>query len=219
MRSLIKDLMLVGSAAGVAAWVWAADNGTCSADKAACPAAAATCSASKDTCSATKEACPATAGSACCAEAGAKTTKAANKDEKVVRVSYTVTGMTCAACETKVTKALAAIDGVTEPSACADSKTAKLAYNPKKVKDQKVIAAINKSGFKVAAETLTVQVDGMSCGACSDKVSKKLASVKGVKEQKVCHESKQAVITFDPAKVSQKDVLAAIDSTGFKSVQ
>ncbi|MBK9140426.1 MAG: heavy-metal-associated domain-containing protein [Verrucomicrobia bacterium] len=218
MRSLIKDLALVGSVAAVAAWVWAGDNGTCSADKAACPASAATCSASKDTCSASKDTCAAGA-SACCAEEGAKTAKAADKNENLVRVSYTVTGMTCAACETKVTKALAAIDGVTEASACADSKTAKLAYNPKKVKDQQVIAAINKAGFKVAAETLTVKVDGMSCGACSDKVSKKLASVKGVKEQKVCHESKQAVITFDPSKVSQKDVLAAIDSTGFKSVQ
>lgn len=215
---MIKDLALVGSVAAVAAWVWAGDNGTCSADKAACPASAATCSASKDTCSASKDACAAGA-SACCADGGAKTAKAADKNDHLVRVSYTVTGMTCADCETKLTKALAAIDGVTEPSACAESKTAKLAYNPKKVKDQQVIAAINKAGFKVAAETLTVKVDGMSCGACSDKVSKKLASVKGVKEQKVCHESKQAVITFDPSKVSQKDVLAAIDSTGFKSVQ
>ncbi len=127
--------------------------------------------------------------------------------------------MTCEACETKLTKVLAAIDGVAEPSACAQSKVAKVAYNPKKVKDQQVIAAINKAGYKVTAETMTVKVDGMSCGACSDKVSKKLASVKGVTEQKVCHESKQAVITFDPAKVSAKDVLAAIDSTGFKTVQ
>jgi Cu+-exporting ATPase len=127
--------------------------------------------------------------------------------------------MTCEACETKLTKALAAIDGVTEPAACAQSKTAKLAYNPKKVKDQQVIAAINKAGFKVADETVTVKVDGMTCGACSDKVSQKLASVKGVKDQKVCHDSKQAVVTFDPAKVSQKDVLAAIDATGFKTVR
>lgn len=200
MRNLFKNLMTVGIASALPALALAGD---------------------KDTCAAGAATCPATAKTECCPATGATTTKAAApaKNDKLVKVDYKVSGMTCGACETKLTKVLSAIDGVSEPSACSQSKLAKVSYDPARVKDEQLILAINKAGFKVEAETIAVKVDGMSCGACSDKVSKKLASVKGVTEQKVCHESKQAVITFDPSKVSRKDVLAAIDTTGFKSVQ
>jgi len=215
MRTLLKTLLTLGMATALPSLTRAGGE-TCAAAAATCPASA-TAKAG--------ECCPAGAAKAgeCCATTGATTgaTAAAKaaKNDKLVKVDYKVTGMADDACAAKLTKVLGAIDGVSQPAACSQSKLAKLAYDPAKVKDDQLIAAINKAGFKVEAETIAVKVDGMSCGACSDKVSKKLASVKGVSEQKVCHESKQAVITFDPAKVSRKDVLAAIDTTGFKVVQ
>jgi copper chaperone CopZ len=127
--------------------------------------------------------------------------------------------MTCGACETKLTKALSGIDGVVNPSACSDAKLAKVAYDPAKVKEDRLIKAIQDAGFKVDAEIIQVKLSGLKGEACSDKLSKKLAGVKGVSAQKVCHESQQAEITFNPKEVSRKDVLAAIDSTGFKTVQ
>lgn len=138
---------------------------------------------------------------------------------KLAKAEYKVTGMTCGACEEKVTKALAAIEGVCEPKACAESKVAKISYDPKKVKDEQVIAAINKLGFKVEAEKVDLKVDGMTCGGCSAKVSNALAALDGVKEKAVCHEGKNAVVTFDPKKVTRDQVIAAIDKTGFKVVQ
>jgi copper ion binding protein len=201
MRTLIKSLFTLGVATALPTLIHAGGE--------ACATAAGTCPAS------------AKAG-ACCPATGATATTTATpsvKDAKTMKVDYKVTGMTCGACETKLTTALKGIDGVADATACADSKKATLTFDPAKVKDEQVLAAVKKAGFKVEAETIAVKVDGMSCGACSDKVSKKLASVKGVSEQKVCHEAKEAVVTFDPAKVSRKDVLAAIDTTGFKVVQ
>jgi Cu+-exporting ATPase len=200
MRTLLKNLLTVAAVAALPALVVAGDKDCCPAGKNTCPASAEAKAG---------ESCPATGATA----------KVAAKNDKLMRADYKVSGMTCGACETKLTKALKEIDGVVEPSACAQSKVAKVAFDPAKVKDEQVIAAIRKAGFKVEAQTIALKVDGMSCGACSDKVGKKLAAVKGVTEQKVCHESKQAVVTFDPAKVSRKDILAAIDSTGFKVVQ
>lgn len=136
-----------------------------------------------------------------------------------VKVSYQVDGLACSACETKLTKVLGAIEGVDAPEACAKSKVAKLSYDPKKVKEKQLLAAIEKAGYQVKAETIEVKVDGMACGDCSSKVSKALAAVEGVKEQKVCHVAKHAVVTFDPKKLSRDKILAAIDSTGFKTVQ
>jgi copper ion binding protein len=200
MRTLIKTLLTLGVATALPTLTRAGGE--------ACAAAAGTCPASA----------AAKAGE-CCPASGATAAAKTAKNDKLVKVDYKVSGMTCAGCETKLTTALNAIDGVSDASACSESKMAKLAFDPAKVKDDQLLAAITKAGFKVEAETVALKVDGMTCGACSDKVSKKLASVKGVSEQKVCHESKQAVVTFDPAKVSQKDILAAIDTTGFKVVQ
>jgi copper chaperone CopZ len=81
------------------------------------------------------------------------------------------------------------------------------------------MAAIHKAGFKVSAEMVEVKVDGMKCGACSTKVSKALAGLKGVEKQEVCHESGKALVKFDPNTISRQKVLAAIDGTGFKTIQ
>lgn len=206
MKNLFKLPLTLSMAVALPALTLAGDQATCPATKATCTAGAAKADAC---CSAATATCPVSGA----------TTKVTSTGDRLIQAQFKVSGMTCAACETSVTKALKAIEGVKEASACAESKVAKVAYNPEKVKDRQLAAAIRKAGYKVEAETIAVKVDGLSCGACSDKVGKKLAGLKGVTEQKVCHESKQAVVTFDPEKVSTKDILAAIDSTGFKVAQ
>ncbi len=203
MKNLLKLPLTLGVALALPALILAGDKDTCPAAKDTCPAGAA----KTDACCAEK--------TATCPVSGA-TTKVAPAGERYIQAQFKVSGMTCAACETSVTKALNALEGVKEASACAESKVAKVAYNPEKVKDRQLAAAIRKAGFKVEAETIAVKVDGLACEACSDKVGKKLAALKGVTGQEVCHKSKQAVVTFDPEKVSTRDILAAIDSTGFK---
>jgi Cu+-exporting ATPase len=201
---MIKYAMVLGMAAAMPFGATAADkDGTC-------PASGATAGA-----------CPAGAEAkgACCATTAAKDTCTATKTEKLAKVEYKVTGMSCTACEDKVTKAVAKLDGVSEPSACSKSGKAVMAIDAKKVKDAQLVAAIEQAGFKVEGEKLTVKVDGLKCEACASKVSQAVASVKGAKAEGVCHESGQAVVSFDPKKVSRDQIIAAIDNSGFKVVQ
>ena len=157
---------------------------------------------------------------ACCSE-GQQTsvTKATPADAKLTKVDYQVKGLACADCEGKVTTALNKIGGVGSVTACSVAKEVKISYDARKVKEKDLMAAIQKAGFKVDAETVSLKVDGMACGACSAKVGTTLTQIKGVQEQKVSHEDKNAVVTFDPAKVSREQVIAAIEKTGFKVVQ
>lgn len=200
MKHLFQPLLSLGVAAALPALTLAGDKDTQPAG------------------TAKTEACCAADKAATCPVSGA-TTQLTPSTDGLIHAQFKVAGMSCAACETKVTKALNAIEGVKEASAYADSKLAKVSYNPKKTRDRDLAAAIRQAGFQVQAETVALKVDGMSCAACSDKVAKKLAALKGVSDQKVSHEAKQAVVTFDPEKVSTKDILAAIDATGFKVVQ
>lgn len=142
----------------------------------------------------------------------------AKTDAGLTQVKYQVDALACGDCEAKVTQTLAALKGVGTAQACSKEKLVQVAYNAKLLKDKDIIAAIQKAGFKVDAETVELKVAGMKCEACSGKVSQTLAQMKGVKEQKVCHQSGNAIVKFDPATVSRDKLLAAIGDSGFKVV-
>lgn len=138
---------------------------------------------------------------------------------KVSKVEYQVAGMSCGACENKLTAALSKLQGVSAPKACSKSSVASVSYDAAKVKPQEIIAAIKKAGYKVEGEIVTMKVDGLKCGACVDKVGKALSGLKGVSKQEVCSESHVAKVVFDPEKLDAKKIAAAIDATGFKAAQ
>ena len=49
-------------------------------------------------------------------------------------------------------------------------------------------------------ETLTLHIDGMTCGGCVKSVTRILTGIEGVAKAEVSLENKNAVIEFDPAK-------------------
>jgi len=71
------------------------------------------------------------------------------------------------------------------------------------------------SDFKLA--TATIQVEGMTCGGCAASVRQALAKREGVKSVEVSLEKKQAIVMYDPAKVTPKQLTEAINQTGFKA--
>lgn len=61
-----------------------------------------------------------------------------------------------------------------------------------------------------APATVTLDVQGMTCGGCVLGVRKVLEKLPGVTKADVRYETHQAVVTYDPAKVSVKQMIAAI---------
>lgn len=132
------------------------------------------------------------------------------------KVTFAVDGLTCGGCENKLSKMFTSVDGVTVDKVCSKSGKACLKYDSKKVSKKDLMAVVAKSGFKLKGEQVTLPVNGMTCGGCSGKVSKALASLKGVSNSSVCHKSNKAVVTFDPSKTCATSVTKAINNTGFK---
>jgi copper chaperone CopZ len=65
--------------------------------------------------------------------------------------------------------------------------------------------------------TTTIRIEGMTCGGCAVSVHQALVKRDGVKSVKVSFEKQQAIVTYDPAKVSLEQLTEAIDQTGFKA--
>ena len=64
-------------------------------------------------------------------------------------------------------------------------------------------------------ETLTLNIDGMSCGGCVKSVTRILADTDGVAKAEVSLENKNAVIEFDPAKTNASALIDALEDGGY----
>ena len=62
----------------------------------------------------------------------------------------------------------------------------------------------------------TFEVNGMTCGGCSSGLRLQVKKLEGVEDVKVSHEDSFASVTYDPDKVSPKDILKAIEKMGFE---
>lgn len=64
-------------------------------------------------------------------------------------------------------------------------------------------------------ETLTLHIDGMTCGGCVKSVTRILTGIDGVAKAEVSLENKNAVIEFDPAKTNPEALIEAIEEGGY----
>lgn len=82
-----------------------------------------------------------------------------------------------------------------------------------------VAAVVTPQGVpaaRVAAlRTDTLHVNGMTCGGCVIGVRKVLSRLNGVTNADVSYEKTRAVVTYDPAKVTIKQIIAAIKTLGY----
>lgn len=66
-------------------------------------------------------------------------------------------------------------------------------------------------------QTETLDVQGMSCGACVGHVTRALQALDGVRSAQVSLQDKQAVITYDPAKVQVAQMVEAVAEEGYEA--
>ena len=64
-------------------------------------------------------------------------------------------------------------------------------------------------------ETVTLKVDGMTCGGCVASVTRVLKAVPGVDDVAVTLKPGEAKVAFDPARTGREAFKAAIEGAGF----
>ena len=65
--------------------------------------------------------------------------------------------------------------------------------------------------------SVTLQIDGMDCAACSTAIRITLKKLAGVKEAKVSYAKKQAVVDYDPGKVTPQELVDAVNRLGYRT--
>jgi Cu+-exporting ATPase len=60
-----------------------------------------------------------------------------------------------------------------------------------------------------------LQVGGMTCRACEQRIEKALSRVDGVAQTAADHRGARVRVMFDPARTSESDVRACVERAGY----
>ena len=125
-----------------------------------------------------------------------------------------IVGMTCASCVARVEKALARVPGV-------DSAQVNLATERASVRAQgkletgALVGAVERAGYSIAIDSVTLDIEGMTCASCVARVEKALAKLPGVTQATVNLATEQAQVTLLGGSVSHAELLAAVARAGY----
>lgn len=134
----------------------------------------------------------------------------------VKKIDLNITGMDCASCAISIEKALKKKEGVKNATVNFVTKKATVEYE-NLAKDD-LIGIIKKMGYEVLSSegnTVKFLVGGMGSDHCVGIVKKAVSSLGGVKHVEANFSNQQAVVEFDPAKVSVEDISGAIKNAGY----
>lgn len=133
--------------------------------------------------------------------------------------SFTIEGMTCAACAQTVEQAAAKVKGVNKASVNLASE--KLQVETGAEFDAKNLSqAIKDSGYavQVAQPVKKIfKVMHMTCASCSQTVEGTVNKLDGVHEASVNLANEQMNVTYDPSKISVRKIEDAVKDAGYEA--
>jgi Cu+-exporting ATPase len=133
------------------------------------------------------------------------------------RVTLAITGMTCAACATRIEKTLAKVDGVKQANINLASEKAAITFDPNKASVDQLIERVKKTGYGVREEKAALSISGMTCAACSNRVEKAIKKLDGVLRANVNLASEKAAVEYVPGKTNLDQIIAAVKKAGYEA--
>jgi len=131
-------------------------------------------------------------------------------------ISFGITGMTCATCSDTVQRSLADLQGVEDASINLATERATVVFDPSKVTVGQMRESVERAGYGITGNEITISVGGMSCASCAQSVERALLSFEGVNEASVNLATDKVRILYDPGLVSVAQMERAITSAGYK---
>ncbi|NIF84384.1 copper-translocating P-type ATPase [Comamonas sp. Tr-654] len=130
-----------------------------------------------------------------------------------------VEGMTCASCVGRVERALKKVPGVQEAVVnLATEKASLTVADPAQAAAilPQAVAAIEKAGYAVPAQSVDLQVNGMTCASCVGRVERALKKVPGVQDAVVNLATERASVQLQGG-VTVGALIAAIEKAGYEA--
>lgn len=130
-------------------------------------------------------------------------------------ITLGITGMTCAACANRIEKNLSKLKGVKKVNVNLATEKASITYDPVEASVETMIEKVKKTGYGVHEEKVKLNIIGMTCAACANRIEKSLKKVEGVTNAAVNLATETASVEFIPGNASVDQLIAAVKKVGY----
>ncbi len=159
-------------------------------------------------------------------------------------VRFPVEGMTCASCVNRIERSLRKVDGVVEANVNLATETASVRYDPARVQMDGLRSAVEAAGYEARIDraevsgddgpqaieiafrpgaggfagprTLALDIEGMTCASCVNRIERYLRKVDGVVEANVNLATERASIIARP-EVTIDQLIGAVEAAGYEA--
>ncbi|WP_277584262.1 heavy metal translocating P-type ATPase [Psychrobacillus antarcticus] len=137
---------------------------------------------------------------------------------EVKETSLQITGMTCAACATRIEKGLNKMDGVEHANVNLALERSMIKYNPEKLSNKDLEKKIQDLGYGVAKEKKEFAITGMTCAACATRIEKGLNKLEGISFANINLALENATIEYNPSQINVSDIIAKVEKLGYGAI-
>ncbi|GED01857.1 copper-exporting P-type ATPase CopA [Bacillus atrophaeus] len=134
-------------------------------------------------------------------------------------IALQVSGMTCAACASRIEKGLKRMDGVADAHVNLALETSNITYNPSETGAAAIKEKIEKLGYGVVTEKAEFQIAGMTCAACANRIEKRLNKTEGVSSAQVNFALETVAVEYNPKEVTITDLKETVAKLGYQLEQ
>ncbi|RXZ02173.1 heavy metal translocating P-type ATPase [Fictibacillus sp. S7] len=129
--------------------------------------------------------------------------------------SLQISGMTCAACALRIEKGLNKIEGVKSANVNLALEKSTISYDPSKVEVSDFEKKIEDLGYGVVSEKVDLNLTGMTCAACANRIEKGLKKLPGVTNANVNLALETGSIQYNPSEISARDMIKKVEDLGY----
>ncbi|MFS0873352.1 heavy metal translocating P-type ATPase [Paenibacillus xylanilyticus] len=132
-----------------------------------------------------------------------------------LKTTLQITGMTCAACSTRIEKGLSRMEGVQQASVNLAIEQASVTYDPKAVSLGALRDKVEALGYGTVTESVDLDITGMTCAACSARIEKGLSRLPGVSRANVNLALETGHVEYAAGALKPSDITAKIKQLGY----
>ncbi|MGG0846328.1 heavy metal translocating P-type ATPase [Peribacillus simplex] len=137
---------------------------------------------------------------------------------QIKETSMQISGMTCAACATRIEKGLNRMEGVEEATVNLALEKSVIKYDSEKLSTHDFEKKIQDLGYDVVKEKREFTITGMTCAACATRIEKGLNKLDGVSMANVNLALENATVEYDPSEASPLDIIQRVEKLGYGAI-
>ena len=130
------------------------------------------------------------------------------------RLIVDIPDMHCAGCVRRIESALDGVDGVNDIKANPASRQAHVDLDGSPESLQRLDESLKKAGYPIRSRQYRLEIGGMHCASCVDRIEKALAGVEGVVRVSVNLASNQALVGA-LGQIDEGKLIAAVERAGY----